>query len=375
MINIWIVIMALFFMPLIGTAENSLEYDSVGVSEVNSRLYIIHQVEQGETLYSISRKYGVSVDDILKANPGMGKNLKIDMTIFIPYSQQKEQASVNKRSGVAFHVVKPSETLYSISRQYGVTVSDIKKWNNLKDNTLSPGTKLAIGNAASNGKVVDAGGGTDFSAGERDIHIVKQKETLYNISRKYGVSVEQVKEWNHLTGNELKIGQKLVVSPPAGSTAAQKGTGETNSSMLPVGTTIEEKTNPEEIISKDSQVKEVDSKVDKQQGETVAAIPDENEEDDKNYEPAEKTIEKGMAEVIGDASDSRKYLALHRTAPIGTIMQIKNEMNDQIVFVRVVGRIQDTGDNDKVLVMISKKAYERLGALDNRFPVVISYVK
>jgi len=85
-------------------------------------------------------------------------------------------------------------------------------------------------------------------------------------------------------------------------------------------------------------------------------------------------VQRGMAEVIEDTQNTKKYLALHRNAPMGTIMQVKNEMNNQTVFVRVVGPIPPTGDNEKLILKISKKAYDRLGAVDNRFPVEVSYI-
>jgi len=65
---------------------------------------------------------------------------------------------------------------------------------------------------------------------------------------------------------------------------------------------------------------------------------------------------------------------MHRTAPIGTIMQVKNEMNNLTVFVRVIGKLPDTGENTNVTIRISKTAYDRLGAIDKRFPVEISYI-
>jgi rare lipoprotein A (peptidoglycan hydrolase) len=68
------------------------------------------------------------------------------------------------------------------------------------------------------------------------------------------------------------------------------------------------------------------------------------------------------------------FLALHRTAPVGTIMQVRNQMNDLSVFVKVIGKLPDTGANDKVIVKLSKKAYERLAALDKRFRVELSYM-
>ena len=81
-----------------------------------------------------------------------------------------------------------------------------------------------------------------------------------------------------------------------------------------------------------------------------------------------------MAELIPQADDKNKYLGLHKTAPIGTILQVKNIMNGQNVYVRVIGKLPDTGANEKVIVRISKKAYQRLAALDNRFRVEVSYM-
>lgn len=56
-----------------------------------------------------------------------------------------------------------------------------------------------------------------------------------------------------------------------------------------------------------------------------------------------------------DSGNSDMFLALHRTAPVGTIMQVRNQMNDLSVFVKVIGKLPDTGANDKVVVKISKK--------------------
>jgi LysM repeat protein len=279
------------------------------------------------------------------------------------------------KTGVAFHVVKPSETLFSISRQYGISIDDLRRWNNLKSDALSPGMKLAVSNGMPAKVTVPPGGSSEDTSG-RKMHIVKPSETLFAISRRYGVTVQQIKEWNHLSGNNLEIGQKLVVSAP-GAMAKQEEKRGGSSSEKPV--TVEKPGEESKTNTAEEQGKAgITTTAPDQQNTTVSetpAVSGQSEDDVKTYEPAEKTVERGLAEVIDDASDSRKYLALHRTAPIGTIMQIKNEMNDQIVFVRVVGRIPDTGDNSKILIKISKKAYDRLGALDKRFPVIISYVK
>ena len=86
-----------------------------------------------------------------------------------------------------------------------------------------------------------------------------------------------------------------------------------------------------------------------------------------------KVSEKGIAQVIEGSEETNKYLALHRDAAIGTIMQIKNEMNDLSVFVRVIGKIPETDENRNILIKVSKVAYDRLGAINDQFPVEITY--
>ena len=87
----------------------------------------------------------------------------------------------------------------------------------------------------------------------------------------------------------------------------------------------------------------------------------------------EKSEERGMAELIS-GDETTKYLALHRTAPKGTILTVINELNDQVVFVRVIGMLPETGDNEKVVVKISKAAWENLGAVNKKLRVKVTYV-
>jgi rare lipoprotein A (peptidoglycan hydrolase) len=79
--------------------------------------------------------------------------------------------------------------------------------------------------------------------------------------------------------------------------------------------------------------------------------------------------------LIEGTEGNRKYLALHRTAPVGTILKVKNEMNNREVFVRVMGKLPDTAFTDKLVIKISKSAYDRLGAIDPRFRVEVTYYK
>ncbi|HSZ73077.1 MAG TPA: hypothetical protein VK750_10420, partial [Cytophagaceae bacterium] len=75
-----------------------------------------------------------------------------------------------------------------------------------------------------------------------------------------------------------------------------------------------------------------------------------------------------------DGGDSDKYLAMHKTAPVGTIIQVINEGNNQRIFVRVIGKLPANGLNDRVVLKISKKAFERLAGVDKKIPVTLSYI-
>ena len=86
-----------------------------------------------------------------------------------------------------------------------------------------------------------------------------------------------------------------------------------------------------------------------------------------------RVSESGLAAVI-DNNGTDKYLALHKTAPVGTIMQVKNAMNGQSVYVRVIGKLPDTGENNNILVRLSPRAVQKLGTSDQRFRVETSYV-
>jgi rare lipoprotein A (peptidoglycan hydrolase) len=89
----------------------------------------------------------------------------------------------------------------------------------------------------------------------------------------------------------------------------------------------------------------------------------------------QRVSETGLAELIDDSQGSAKYLALHRTAPVGTLVLVRNDENNQSIWVKVIGRLPDTGVNDNVLIKLSARAFAKLGTSDRRFRAEVSYVK
>ena len=119
------------------------------------------------------------------------------------------------------HRVQPGETLYSLARQYGVTVAQLRQWNNLNENDgLRIGQQLIVNeeNAPQNSSPATARTApppvviSPVPAAAAAEHIVQAGETLYSIARRYSVSVASLRQWNQMTDTDgVQIGQKLLV--------------------------------------------------------------------------------------------------------------------------------------------------------------------
>ena len=91
--------------------------------------------------------------------------------------------------------------MYSISKMYGVTIDEIKQWNNLSDNALSIGQQLIIKKGGTTPAPPAATTSSPAAtANKKGMHTVAAKETMFSISRQYGISVQQLQEWNKLGG-------------------------------------------------------------------------------------------------------------------------------------------------------------------------------
>ena len=336
--------------------------DSIGIETVNGKVFVIHSVGEKETLYAISRRYGTTVENILQYNPTADAGLEIGQILKVPYTPKKV---VSQRRGT-LHTVAAKETMFSISKMYGVTVDELKQWNNLTDNALSIGQQIVVKKGGTPGASNPQTTPTP-QLSKNGLHTVASKETMFSISRQYGITVQQLKDWNKLEGNEISIGQELVVRAPS---------AETVKPAAPVVQNTPPVQNVPPVVQNTPVVTE--EKKEPQPVQTAPAKPEAKEQTiriSESVKNSDEVLQTGLAELIEGTSGNRKYLALHRTAPIGTIMKVKNEMNNREVFVRVMGKLPDTALTDKLVIKISKSAYDRLGAIDPRFRVEVTYYK
>jgi LysM repeat protein len=343
--------------------------DSLGVETVNGKMFVIHKVDEKETLFAISRRYRATVDEIIQYNKGAADGLEIGEILKVPYTPKP---TLKVGDGIV-HEVVAKETMFSISRKYEVSADEIRQWNNLSDNTLAIGQKLVIRKKANGSNTLSASNKTPDVISKSGIHTVAEKETMYSITKKYGISPEQLKKWNSLDGNDLKIGQTLYVTQPKenisvvkkpDSVKTVKNTPVVSANTPPVQTN--QPSNPPVEQRKDP-VATTPVSESSPQPQTIRIS--------ESVKNGSETIEAGLAELIEGTEGNRKYLALHRTAPIGTILKVRNEMNNREVFVRVMGKLPDTALTNKLIIRVSKSAYDRLGAIDQRFRVEVTYYK
>lgn len=178
-----------------GVVRALLEYTGYQYQpNIDSNLYV---VKRGDSLWSIAKKYGLSVDELKRINNLTNNLLSVGQTLRV--------------TGIAdtnndIYVVQLGDTLYGIASRYGIDVTQLKNYNNLSSNVLSIGQQLYI----PTGQIVSDVISTDY-----DTYTVVSGDNLFNIASKYGTSVSELKDINNLTSNTLLVGQKLLI--PKGS--------------------------------------------------------------------------------------------------------------------------------------------------------------
>lgn len=366
----------LFLIAL--SVNTGVPKDSIGVETINGQTFVIHRVEEKETLFAIGRRYRTTVDDILQYNADAKNGLEIGQILKVPYTKPQTRPVSRTQDGIV-HKVAPKETLYSISRTYQVSLDDIKRWNNLTDNSLSIGQELFIRKSPS-ARPQPVLHDQPQPIARNGVHTVQQGQTLFSIARQYEVSVDQLKDWNELGSNELKVGQTLYVTQPEQVTTSRReevATRQPDEVKPPVNTAPVERREPH-IVNTAPPANNPPVRSNPSGQTNSPAVTGQSAESiriSESLKSGDEIIEGGLAELIEGTEGNRKYLALHRTAPMGTILKVRNEMNNREVFVRVMGKLPDTALTDKLIIKISKSAYDRLGAIDPRFRVEVTYYK
>ena len=373
-----------------------------------------HQVVKGETLYSISKKYHVSVSALEEANNMTSGNFKIK-----PGQKIKVPATASKSEPKSEH--KTSDGKSKPGSVHTVTKE-----------------KKEIPEDAIPHPVSDRQESSDPVAGTT--HKVVKGETVYSLSKLYGLTVKQIKEANHLPQDmKLKLGQKLIIPTPNPEAhykpipapashdvvrespkpvedkgiktekAATKQTGDENPFEVPRATTPKSeesgrdylKSTPEPIrkdavksqpvetakpaaigaLPHPAPVREAqkDSKDEIKSSSAGAIIPDiarpsEYSSVFSKYEGSgrRKTIYRGVGTFMQNENPGNQYLALYNYAEEGSILKVTNLMSKQSIYVKVVGKVPAGDAQNEVILKVSAEAGNQLKVSESKFLVEVT---
>ena len=209
----WLIIILFAFSTTWSVHLAGQEITKTDVKEwIQGKEYYVHTVEQGQTLYSLSKAYDLPVDELLYENPDASEGLAIGQLIRIPVISREKQISEDLRNvdfRYIFHIVKKGETLYGIARIYDLEPDVLKKANPKWEEGLKEGQYLKIPVKAPEREGPDDGGVTRTDITRA--HTVAAGETLFSISRLYKVSLASLRAVNPGLGNDLSVGQQISI--------------------------------------------------------------------------------------------------------------------------------------------------------------------
>ncbi len=223
----------LFLLVVLALAVPAMAIDVQPVEKstvivfINGQKFYVHTVKSGDTLYSLAKTYEVSEELIRQHNANMGSELKIDQTVKIPVpesAQKSAKAEKRRKRDFLTHKVQAGQTLYAIARDYNISVATLREDNpSLNPQSLPVGETLWIRRAAvgkSNEQQTQAeiaeyaatlNSVTDDDG--YDHHVVQPGETIYSLSRRFGITEEEFARLNDVSAG-LKAGAMIRIPRP-----------------------------------------------------------------------------------------------------------------------------------------------------------------
>lgn len=289
---------------------------SFSQNRVNGNTIIVHTIEDGQTVYSIANLYSVEPEEIKKQNPSIdstyaikpGQILKIELS-----KKQESTAHLNKLNREPiFHRVEDEQTLYSISKTYGVSVNTLQEWNKLDSNAIDIGQKLKVGWKYSNQPEKEQPEKTTVlnkptpKVEKKQVDQVKVTETKTIESRTVAPAV--TRKPNYFTNNKQNVLQQRFVS---------------------------------------------------------------------DYSTKNKHSEDGPAIWFETENKMMRenYYGLFSEAPVGSVVRVTNLRNNRRVYVKIIGNLPKTGENYGSMIKLTLAVKKALHTVDGKIRVRVDYAK
>ncbi len=295
--------------------------DSIGTKVKNDKVYILHKIEKGDGLYSLSKRYGVSLKSIVSENPGCEQVIKMDQILLIPTNLKPEMKE------------KRVDDFFSGE----VNVVDVSDNDRVKSETETVSTFAKY-------------------------HAVQPGQTLYAISKMYNTSIEMIMTLNNLTSPEIAEGQRLLVQDGKAEFREKEKVDVEETDYVKIKQEMKEKKYADSGF--DTEVETNSTSSSSGYSIKVEKLVEYN---------IEKIEETGTSAIGSEKVPDNKNFATHFNAPIGTVIMVTNPTNKKTVFVKVVGNFTKQ-ENSSEIIRLSKLSAEHIG-LENKQQVLLSYAR
>ena len=250
------------------------------------------------------------------------------------FSTQSDSLIVDTTKNLVYilHKVEARETLYNLANKYNCSISEVSQLNP----SLKSGSAIKIGQILKFPLVKNGIHVTAFSYNRSKLkstipssklikyHDIKSGETIFSIAKKYDLDISNLVEANNISDNNIKVGSKILIN----------------------------KDEIDRLIKINEKKKAPDLVIDTS---------------------GNKIQETGVAEVVNTVNRTSKYLALHRTAIVGSNIKITNEANGISIIAKVVGNLSKVGPDENIMLKLSPFAYYKLKPNDTKLRATIEY--
>ncbi|MFY7963609.1 MAG: LysM peptidoglycan-binding domain-containing protein [Chitinophagaceae bacterium] len=288
------------------------------------------------------------------------------------------------------HIIKPKESISSIARLYNVSKDELFRLNNLNERTiLHIGQKIVIsvnGKAAPAPKIVETKPTNTIPAtipSNKTQHLVVAGDNLSRIAKQYQVSEKQLKDWNGLKNDIIKVGAYLVVAGSANITAGQNTA---KSEIKPIQEDVKtakietpiKKAEPPVVIAQTVKPVIIEKPIEKENKPDPAAPPtatiNKKGSDffESQYSTSQNTIEglSGTFKTIAGWQD-KKYYVLLNGAQSGSVVKVS--ANNKTIYAKVLGPLPNIKEDNNLTLRVSNAAAAALGIVDNKFNAKVEY--
>lgn len=284
-----------------------------------------HVVKPGESLYSIARMYNVSVNDLKRMNASLAAstNIKAGQKIIVSTTESVQQPKKASALLAKLHTVAKGETLYGICKMYGVSVAEVKQWNNLSDLNLKMGQKLVVNKM-------------NQMALYKPTAVPSTPDTPYR-------------------EEDIRPRASALLASASNVTPVTPIADEPSEATVPVAPVAKPVYLTEGLRTSSSNAAEYPSIF--------------NQYSSHGFRIKKN---KGAANYLADAMGGNQNLAFYNDAETGSVIRVTNLMNKRTVFVKVIGKVPPADASSEITIKLSNKAAQDLGAIDDKFLVEVA---